>query len=239
MRRTPGTVVAIPSSIMPHEDALPFDADAVMRRLRDQVATFPQTAAAMFMMADEGYASVFEQVVSAVISIRTYEEVTLPASRRLFAVARTPAAVADLSFERIDELISPCTYHEAKARQIHDIAIAARDEHGGELPCDFEVLTGFRGVGPKVANLAIAVACDRPHGIPVDIHVHRITNRWGIYATKTPEATRKSLEKTLPRRYWAEINRLLVPFGKFVCTASRPKCDECAVRAYCRQIGVR
>ena len=215
-----------------------FDFDALIDRLRSQVATLPQTSAAMFLLAGEGYDSVFEQVVSAMISIRCYEEVTLPASRRLFAVARTPAAVAELTPAEIDALIRPATFHEGKSHQIHAVAVAARDDYGGNLPCDFDVLTGFKGVGPKVANLAIAVACDKPHGIPVDIHVHRIANRWGVVATKTPEATRKALEPILPRRYWAEINRLCVPFGKFVCTANRPKCSDCAVRTLCRQVGV-
>ena len=218
--------------------ARPFKADAVIDRLRSEVATLPQTSAAMFLLADEGFGSLFEQVVSAMISIRCYEEVTLPASRRLFAVARTPAAVADLTPARIDALIAPTTYHGNKSHQIHAVAVAVRDDFGGTLPCDYDVLIGFKGVGPKVANLAIAVACDEPHGIPVDVHVHRIANRWGVVATKTPEATRKALEPILPRKYWAEINRLAVPFGKFVCTAIRPKCLTCAVRDRCRQVGV-
>ena len=193
----------------------------------------------MFMLADEGFGSVFQQVVSAVISVRTTEEVTLPASRRLLAAAPDPAAVAELGVEEIDRLIRPATFHEAKARQIADIAAAAVRDHGGELPCAYDTLVGFRGVGPKVANLAIAVACPEPHGVPVDIHVHRITNRWGMFPeTKTPEATRKALEKILPRGRWAEINRLLVPFGKFVCTARRPRCSACAVNGWCAQRGV-
>lgn len=223
----------------PRSNVRPFNADAVVRHLRKQVSTLPQTAAAMFLLADEGYDSLFEQLIAALISIRTYEEVTLPASRRLLDKTKTPAEVAALSESEIDALIRPATYHEAKAKQIRDIAITIRDKYGGELPCDYEALIAFHGVGPKVANLALAVACDKPHGIPVDIHVHRIVNRWGIIATKTPEATRKALEAILPRKYWAEINRLLVPFGKFVCKASRPKCPQCAVRPWCAQIGVK
>ncbi len=215
-----------------------FDFDAVIDRLRKQVATLPQTSAAMFLLAEEGFDTIFEQIVSAIISVRAYEEVTLPASRRLFAAARTPAAVADLTPAQIDALIAPTTYHENKSHQIHAIALAARDDFGGVLPCDFDVLTGFKGVGPKVANLAIAVACAEPHGVPVDIHVHRIANRWGVAETKTPEATRKALEQVLPKRHWAEINRLCVPFGKFVCTGRRPRCSACAVRDACRQVGV-
>jgi endonuclease-3 len=95
----------------------------------------------------------------------------------------------------------------------------------------------FSGVGPKCANLALGVACDQA-GISVDVHVHRVTNRWGAVQTKTPEQTMHALERILPKRYWIEINRLLVPFGKHVCTGRLPKCSSCPVLEYCRQVGV-
>ncbi|CAA9299609.1 MAG: Endonuclease III [uncultured Gemmatimonadaceae bacterium] len=95
----------------------------------------------------------------------------------------------------------------------------------------------FKGVGPKCANLALGVATGTA-GIAVDVHVHRVTNRWGYVAARTPEATMAALERVLPRRYWVEINRLLVPFGKHVCTGARPKCSTCPVLEYCRQVGV-
>lgn len=209
-------------------------------RLRAKVATLPQKKAAMFLLADEGYDSVFEQLVSAIISVRTTEEVTLPASRRLLDAAKTPAAVAALSEAEIVTLIKPCTFPEPKGRDIRAIAIAARDDHGGVLPCDVEILDAFRGVGPKVANLAIAAsaACDVPSGIPVDIHVHRVANRWGVIATTTPEKTQPALEAILPRDRWAEINCLLVPFGKFVCTGVSPNCSTCPLNAMCSKVGV-
>ncbi len=214
----------------------PFDADEAVRRLR--VAVEPYTPAAMFQLADEGHRTVFEQLVSCIISIRTLEETTLPTSRRLFAAARTPAAVAALSVGRLDELIGACTFHEPKARQIHAIAARTVAEFGGTLPCDFDVLTSFAGVGPKCANLSLGIACPEPHGIPVDIHVHRVANRWGIVAATTPEKTRVQLEAVLPRKYWMEINRLLVPFGKFVCTGKGPRCSTCPLLDMCRQVGV-
>ena len=211
-----------------------------LARLRAIVATLPQKKAAMFMLADEGYDSVFEQLVSAIVSVRTTEEVTLPASRRLLDAAKTPAKVAALSEAEIVTLIRPCTFPEPKARDIRAIAIAARDEHAGVLPCDVAALDAFRGVGPKVANLAIAAskACDLPSGVPVDIHVHRIANRWGVIATTTPEKTQFALEAILPRERWAEINCLLVPFGKFVCTGVSPKCSTCPLNTICSKVGV-
>src|SRR4051794_3176490 len=214
----------------------PFDIDEMMRRLRKAVHGL--TPAAMFQLFDEGHTSVFEILVGCIISIRTYEEVTLPTSRKLLAAARTPWEMAKLSEARIDELIHACTFHEPKAKQIRRIAIETIERFDGELPCDFEVLTSFAGVGPKCANLATAVACDKPHGVPVDIHVHRVTNRWGLIQATTPEKTMVELERVLPRKYWGEINKLLVPFGKFVCTGKAPKCSTCPLLEFCRQVGV-
>ena len=95
----------------------------------------------------------------------------------------------------------------------------------------------FHGVGPKCANLVLAIACGRP-AIGVDVHVHRVTNRWGVIRTRTPEQSVAALEGVLPKRYWIDINRLLVPFGKHVCTGSRPNCSTCPVLDMCRQVGV-
>jgi endonuclease-3 len=110
-------------------------------------------------------------------------------------------------------------------------------DHGGVLTCDRDVLLSFHGVGPKCANLALGVACGLPL-IGVDIHVHRVTNRWGYVETTTPEKTMVALQEKLPRSYWIEINALLVPFGKHVCTGTRPKCSTCPLLEMCRQVGV-
>jgi endonuclease-3 len=214
----------------------PFDIDEMIRRLR--VAVKPYTRAAMFQLFDEGYTSVFEILVACIISIRTFEEVTLPTARKLFAAARTPREVAELSVRQIDQLIGACTFHEPKARTIRDIAVEAVERFSGELPCDFEALTSFHGVGPKCANLVLGIACNQPHGVGVDIHVHRVTNRWGYVSTSSSERTMVALEEKLPKKYWVEINKLLVPFGKHICIARQPRCSSCPLLEYCRQIGV-
>ena len=138
---------------------------------------------------------------------------------------------------RSDELIRPSTFHERKARQIHQIARRIVTEHAGILPCDADVLLSFEGVGPKCANLVLGIACGQPF-IGVDIHVHRVTNRWGYVATTTPEKSMQALTEKLPRHYWVEINRLLVPFGKHVCTGKLPRCSTCPVLDMCQQVGV-
>lgn len=213
----------------------PFDIDVALRRIDEAVRPFPK--AALFELYEDGFTSAFEQLVACLISIRTRDEMTLPIARGLFGRARTPEEMAHLTEEEIDTLIRQSSFHEAKARQILAIARRCVDELGGSLPCDFEVLTSFPGVGPKCANLVLGIACGQAE-IGVDIHVHRVTNRWGYVATSTPEKTMAALVAKLPRDHWVEINRLLVPFGKHICTGARPKCSTCPVLDRCAQAGV-
>ena len=217
-------------------DKNPFDIGLAMRRIKAAVRTWPK--AALFELAEEGFNSTFEQLVACIISIRTYDEVTLPVSRKLFERARTPAEASKLTYEELDALINLSTFHERKASQILAIARRAVDEYDGNIPCDSEVLRSFSGVGPKCANLVLGIACGEPF-ISVDIHVHRVTNRWGYVQTSTPEKTMVALEAKLPRRYWIEINRLLVPFGKHICTGNLPHCSTCPVLDMCQQVGVK
>ena len=214
----------------------PFDIDLAMTRIGAAIRPF--RPAALFALASEGFNSPFEVLVACIISIRTMDEVTLPCARRLLVLARTPLAMSQLTITAIDDAIRPCTFHDAKARQIHDLARQVSATHGGILPCDAGLLRSFRGVGPKCTHLVLGIACGQPC-ISVDIHVHRVTNRWGYVQGRTPEQTMAALETRLPQQYWIEINRLLVPFGKHICTGSRPRCSTCPVLDMCQQQGVQ
>src|SRR5215216_6410128 len=194
-------------------DKKPFDIGLAMRRIKAAVRPWPK--AALFELAENGFTTTFEQLMACIISIRTYDEVTLPVSRKLFERARTPAEISQLTYEELDALISPSTFHERKASQILAIAQSVLEEYGGEIHCDPEVLMSFSGVGPKCAHLVLGIACGEPF-ISVDIHVHRVTNRWGYVKAPTPEKSMVALEEKLPKKYWIEINRLLVPFGKHI-----------------------
>jgi endonuclease III len=208
----------------------------MFRRLRGAVAHRPK--AVLFELADRGYGSPFQILIACIITIRTLEEVSLPTALKLFDKASTPRELAKLAPGEIDDLIHACTFHRPKSRTIHAIATQVEKDFGGDLPCDFDALISLSGVGPKCANLTLGIACGKPTGIPVDIHVHRVTNRWGLVFADTPEKTMTALEAVLPRRYWLEINKLLVPFGKFVCTGKLPHCSSCPLLDYCRQIAV-
>jgi endonuclease-3 len=216
-------------------EKIPLDIDVVIKRLR--AAVKPYRPAAMFELAEEGYSSLFEQLLACIISIRTYDEMTVKLARQLFARARTPQEILALGAGEVDRLIGASTFHERKAVQMVEIARQVIERYGGNLPCDEETLLSFSGVGVKCAHLALGVACHQKW-ISVDVHVHRVTNRWGYVATTTPEKTMLALQASLPEEYWVEINRLLVPFGKHICTGALPHCSTCPVLEMCRQVGV-
>lgn len=214
---------------------LPFDLSVVLKRIEKAIAPFPK--AAMFELYERGYTTIFEQLVSCIISIRTLDETTIPVSLRLFETARTPKEILQLSVEQLENLLYGCTFPGQKAYTILGIAKAAQEKWEGELPADFNLLTELKGVGPKCANLALGVSGNAA-GISVDVHVHRINNRWGWIQTATPEQTMKVLEEKVPHKKWVDINRLLVPFGKHICTGRLPFCSTCPVLEYCQQVGV-
>lgn len=213
----------------------PFRIDVALDRAAVAVKPYPK--AAMFALAELGYRTPFQQLIACMISIRTRDEESLPLSLRLFEAAADAAAVAALTPSQIDALITPSTFHERKAQQIHAIATQVAAMPSGELPCDEELMRSFSGVGPKCANLARGIACNEP-SISVDIHVHRIVNRWGYIRASSPEQTMLALQATLPERFWIPINALLVPFGKHICTGTAPKCSTCPLLDMCPRIGV-
>lgn len=217
------------------EAKAPFDVDEAFRRLRIATAGLPK--AAMFELRDRGHASPFEQLVGALISARTRDETTTVVCERLFDVAATPDAMAALDEDRLAGLLDGATFPEPKARDLRRIAREMLERHGGAVPDTMEGLTAFRGVGPKIAALTLAVGFGRP-AIAVDVHVHRVANRWGYVVTTTPERTMGALAAKLPERYWIEINERLVPFGKAVCTGVRPRCSTCPLFSMCAQVGV-
>jgi endonuclease-3 len=179
----------------------------------------------------------FRLLVACVISLRTKDEVTAAASARLFAVAATPAALAALPEREIGRLIFPAGFYNTKARQLREIARRIAADHGGAVPASLDALLAFPGVGRKTANLVIGLGFAVP-AICVDTHVHRISNRLGLVRTKTPELTEHALAAVLPRRWWIDINDLLVTFGQQVCHPTSPRCSICPLARRCPRTGV-
>ncbi|MFB3820103.1 MAG: endonuclease III, partial [Candidatus Methylomirabilales bacterium] len=179
----------------------------------------------------------FRVLIACLISLRTPDQVTGPASARLFRLACTPRALRALPVERIAETIYPAAFYRTKARTMHALCDALLAEHGGKVPDDLEHLLRLKGVGRKTANLVVTVGFGKP-GICVDTHVHRISNRLGIVATRTPDKTEFALREVLPRRLWISYNDLLVTFGQNICRPVSPHCSACPIRDLCPRIGV-
>ena len=179
----------------------------------------------------------FRVLISTILSLRTKDETTAAASRRLFARAATPAAMLRLREATIARLVYPVGFYRTKARAIRATCRALLERFGGAVPRDLDALLTLQGVGRKTANLVLTLGFRAP-GICVDTHVHRITNRLGYVRTRTPNDTEQALRQKLPRAHWIEINDLLVAFGQHLCRPISPHCTRCPITGYCPRRGV-
>ena len=189
------------------------------------------------VIARESNRDPFLILISCLLSLRTKDKTTDEASHRLFALARTPAAMLKLPLKKIERTIYPVGFYRTKAKSIHQICNRLLDAYEGTVPDSIDELVTLPGVGRKTANLVVTVGYGKP-GICVDIHVHRISNRWGYIKTKTPEESEQALRDTLPKRYWITFNDLLVPYGQNLCQPVSPFCSTCKLTDYCDRIGV-
>jgi endonuclease III len=213
---------------------LAFDIHTAIAVLREEYRFWKTPAVTIVAQCD---GSPFKVLVSCIISLRTKDEVTAQASQRLFERAATPAAMQSLSVEEVAGLIYPAGFYRNKALQIVEISRRLMDEYGGLVPDEIDELLKFKGVGRKTANLVVTLGFGKP-GICVDTHVHRICNRWGYVATKTPDQTETALRKRLPAEYWIAINDLLVAFGQNHCYPVSPRCSICRLAEMCARVGV-
>lgn len=179
----------------------------------------------------------FKVLISCILSLRTRDQTTAEASLRLFGLADTPEKLSKLTAAQIEEAIYPVGFYRVKAQQILEISRQLSDSHAGRVPDDLDQLLKFKGVGRKTANLVLTLGFGKA-GICVDIHVHRICNRWGYVCTASPEQTEMALRKKLPAEYWIVINDLLVTFGQNQCTPVSPKCSTCPLFQFCDRVGV-
>jgi endonuclease-3 len=174
----------------------------------------------------------FKVLISCILSLRTQDRTTGEASRRLFSLASTPSEMASLSVDSIRDAIYPVGFYKVKAERIKAISETIMERYNGQVPDSIDELLKLKGVGRKTANLVLTLGWDK-YGICVDTHVHRITNRWGYVNTRTPEETEFALREKLPRRYWKEINGLLVTFGQGICKPISPLCSRCSIHEFC------
>jgi endonuclease III len=179
----------------------------------------------------------FRVLVATILSARTKDQTTTLATERLFKEVQTLDALGKLPLKTLETLIFPVGFYRTKARMLAKLPAAVQTLYGGIIPETVEELIKLPGVGRKTANLVVTEAFDK-HGICVDIHVHRISNRLGLLKTSTPEQSEIMLRKLLPKRYWKTWNRYLVAFGQTLCLPRTPRCNVCPIARYCKRVGV-
>ncbi|MCK4847123.1 MAG: endonuclease III [Deltaproteobacteria bacterium] len=210
------------------------DLPAVFKVLRSEFKRFKIPAVTVVSVSTR---DPYMVLVSCIISLRTKDEVTADASRRLFERAKTVEAMVELSEAKIAELIYPAGFYKTKSKTILEASKVILKDYDGIVPNDVDELTKLKGVGRKTANLVVTLGYGKP-GICVDTHVHRITNHWGYVNTPTPDKTEVALREKLPKKYWIPINDLLVAYGQNLCKPVSPFCSECKIYEYCERVGV-
>jgi endonuclease III len=179
----------------------------------------------------------FLTLIGCILSLRTKDQTTALAAPRLFVRADTPSNMLKLSQVEIEGLIYPVGFYRTKARVILQICRDLLARFEGRVPNRIDQLLTLKGVGRKTANLVVTEAFGKP-GICVDTHVHRISNRWGLIKTATPEKSEAALREVLPRSYWIEYNSILVAFGQTICQPVSPWCSRCPVSHLCPRLHV-
>jgi endonuclease-3 len=207
----------------------------VIQLLRKSTKKFELPSVSQIAIPEKDRA--FRVLISCLLSLRTKDQVTFPASERLFKRAKNAEEMAKLDPKEIEKIIFPVGFYRNKARQIPEICRRLIQEYGGKVPDDLDELLKLKGVGRKTANLVLTVGYGKP-GICVDTHVHRISNRLGLVKTKDPHQTEFRLREILPERYWIEYNDLLVTWGQNICKPISPFCSLCKIEKYCRKIGI-
>jgi len=180
----------------------------------------------------------FEVLIGTMLSAQTRDSVTAAASARLFRVARTPKTMAKLTAKQMEKLIYPVSFYRHKARHVIEACRILVERYDGRVPGTMEELLALPGVGRKTANLVLILSFKSLKNICVDTHVHRISNRLGWVATRTPEETEQALYKATDSRWWPYINLYLVTWGQNVCRPLYPRCDECVIYEHCARVGV-
>lgn len=179
----------------------------------------------------------FKVLLSTIISLRTKDEVTIEASKRIYKLLEKPQDIVNVSIGKIENAIYPCGFYKRKAIQIYDICDRLNKEFNSIVPKDIDTLLTFKGIGRKTANLILSEGYQIP-AMCVDVHVHRISNRIGFISTKNPDESEVELRKKLPKRYWIRYNSLLVAFGQQICRPVSPFCSKCPIINLCQRKNV-
>lgn len=174
----------------------------------------------------------FSILIGTILSARTKDENTAKVVKKLFQKYKTPKALANAKIKDVEKIIKSIGFYHVKAKRIVDVAKIIQKNYHGIVPDNLDKLVELPGVGRKTANCVLVYAFEKP-AIPVDIHVHRISNRLGLVKTKTPEETEQELIKKIPKKYWLEINDTFVMYGQNICKPISPMCKVCKIKKSC------
>ncbi len=180
----------------------------------------------------------FKILISCILSQRTKDEITEKVTNNLFSVINSPEGLIKIEDKKLEKILYSIGFYKVKAKRLKEISKILIDKYNSSVPDNLEELLKLPGVGRKTANIVITKGFNKD-GIAVDTHVHRISNRLGLVKTKKPEDTEINLRKTVPKKYWKELNDYLVNFGKKICTPISPKCSICPIEKYCKKVGVK
>ncbi len=180
----------------------------------------------------------FKVLISCILSLRTQDKTTGPISLELFRQADTPEKIYKMPLKRLQKIIMPVNYYITKSKAIKGICKDILEKYGGKVPCDFDELMNLKGVGKKTAAITMVYGHRKADYIPVDTHVHVISNRLGWIKTKNAEQSMDELMKAVPKKYWSDLNDLFVLHGQNVCLTMSPFCSRCAISKCCPKIGV-
>jgi endonuclease-3 len=186
--------------------------------------------------AEEG--NPFSILIGTILSARTKDENTAKVVKRLFSEYKTAKDLANAKTKDIEKIIRSIGFYHVKARRIIDVAKIIQSQYNGVVPANLDQLIMLPGVGRKTANCVLVYAFEKP-AIPVDIHVHRISNRLGLVETKTPEETEFALMKKIPKKHWLRVNDTFVMYGQNICKPVSPMCDVCKIKKLCRYYETR
>ena len=175
----------------------------------------------------------FIVLIGCILSLRTNDKTTYPATMRMLELGKTPKDFLTIKLEDLEKAIYPVGFYKNKAQQILDIAYELYHNHNSIVPKEIDELIKFKGVGRKTANLVQAKGYNIP-SICVDVHVHRISNRLGLVNTKEPEETEFELKAKLPKKNWSDINTLFVTLGQNICKPQKPDCNACSLQKFCK-----
>lgn len=210
------------------------DIDIVMQRLEKHFSSVQTPIVELIQASTQ---EPFKVLVTTILSARTKDNTTARAVNQLFTIVHNAEDLNKLSFNELDAIIYQVGFHRTKSKHLLELPAVLNNQFGGQVPSEIDDLLRLPGVGRKTANLVRTVAFGLP-AICVDIHVHRICNRWGYIATKSPLDSEMALRAKLPAKHWQNINSFVVAFGQNLCTPRKPHCQVCPIREFCAQVGV-